>query len=145
MKYVLDTDTCIFALKRHPAVLNRLLGESPDDVMVSAMTEAELTFGAIKSSNPERARAQVAAFLDPVIVLPFDSDAARKHAVIRYALRSAPIGERDMVTAAIAAANGLVLVTHNTREFSRVEGLALEDWGELPPMTPTDPRGLRRA
>ena len=133
MKYVLDTDICIFALKHHMGVLKRLLGESPDDIMVSAMTEAELTFGAIKSRNPERARAHVAAFLDPVMVLPFDSEAARKHAEIRYSLRSTSIGERDMVTVAIAAANGLVLVTHNTREFSRVEGLALEDWAELAP------------
>lgn len=139
MKYVLDTDTCIFALTRRMGVLKRLLGESPDDIMVSAMTEAELTFGAIKSSNPERARAQVAAFLAPVMVLPFDSEAARKHAEIRYALRGAPIGERDMVTAAIAAANGLVLVTHNTREFSRVEGLALEDWVELLQLGQADP------
>lgn len=130
MRYVLDTDICIFALKQRMGVLKRLLRESADDIAVSAMTEAELTFGAIKSSDPERARNQVSAFLDPVMVLPFDSDAARKHAEIRFAIRSNPIGERDMVTAAIAAANGLILVTHNTREFSRVEALALEDWTE---------------
>lgn len=133
MKYILDTDICIFALKQRMGVLQRLLQESPDDIAVSAMTQAELTFGAIKSANPERARPQVAAFLEPVMVLPFDSEAAQKHAEIRYAIRSSPIGERDMVTAAIAVANGLTLVTHNTREFSRVEGLALEDWAELPP------------
>lgn len=133
MKYILDTDICIFALKQRMGVLQRLLKESPDDIAVSAMTEAELTFGAIKSANPERARPQVAAFLEPMMVLPFDSEAAQKHAEIRYAVRSSPIGERDMVTAAIAAANGLVLVTHNTREFSRVEGLGLENWAELPP------------
>ena len=128
MKYVLDTDICIFALKQRMGVLKKLLRESADDIAVSAMTEAELTYGAIKSSDPERARTQVAAFLDPLTVLPFDSDAARKHAEIRFAIRSSPIGERDIVTAAIAAANGLILVTHNTREFSRVEALALEDW-----------------
>ena len=130
MKFILDTDICIFALKQRMAVLKQLLQESPDDIAVSAMTEAELTFGAIKSSNPERARPQVVAFLEPVMVLPFDSEAAQKHSEIRYALRSTPIGERGMVTAAIAAANGLTLVTHNTREFSRVEGLTLADWAE---------------
>jgi len=128
LKYVLDTDICFFALKQRMGVLKKLLRESADDIAVSAMTEAELTYGAIKSSDPERARTQVAAFLDPLTVLPFDSDAARKHAEIRFAIRSSPIGERDIVTAAIAAANGLILVTHNTREFSRVEALALEDW-----------------
>lgn len=130
MRYILDTDICIFALKQRRGVLERLLQEHCDDIAVSAMTEAELTFGAIKSSNPERARNQVTAFLDPMMVLPFDSDAARKHAEIRFTIRSSPIGERDMVTAAIAAANGLILVTHNTREFARVEALALEDWAE---------------
>ncbi|BDU72068.1 type II toxin-antitoxin system VapC family toxin [Mesoterricola silvestris] len=130
MKYILDTDTCIFALKRRPGVLQRLLRESPDDVAVSAMTEAELTFGALKSAAPERALPQVASFLEPLVVLPFDGVAARKHAGIRFAVPSSPIGERDMVTAAIAVASGLVLVTHNTREFARVEGLALEDWAE---------------
>ena len=133
MKYILDTDICIFALKQRVEVLKRLLAESPGDIAVSAMTEAELTFGALKSNNPERARANVAAFLGPVTVLPFDSDAAKKHAEIRYALRSTPIGERDMVTAAIAAVDGLVLVTHNTREFSRIKGLALEDWASPEP------------
>lgn len=132
MKYILDTDICIFALKQRLGVLQRLLQESPDDIAVSAMTEAELTFGAIKSANPERAKHQVTAFLEPVRVLPFDSEAAQKHADIRFAIRSTPIGERDMVTAAVAVANRLTLVTHNTREFSRVEGLALEDWAELP-------------
>ena len=132
MKYILDTDTCIFALKQRMGVLNRLLQESPDDIAVSAMTEAELAFGAFKSAYPERAKPQVSAFLEPVLVLPFDSEAAQKHAEIRFAVRSTPIGERDMVTAAVAVANGLTLVTHNTREFSRVEGLALEDWAESP-------------
>lgn len=130
MKYILDTDICIFALKQRMGVLKRLLRESPDDIAVSAMTEAELYFGALKSSQPERANTQVAAFLEPLAILPFDSDAARKHAEIRYALRGRPIGERDMVTAAIAAASGLALVTHNTREFARIEGLVLEDWAE---------------
>lgn len=132
MKYLLDTDTCIFALRRRMGVLQRLLQESPDDIAVSAMTEAELTFGAIRSAALERARPKVTAFLEPVMVLPFDREAAWKHAEIRWAIRSRPIGERDLVTAAVAVAHGLTLVTHNTREFSRVEGLALEDWAELP-------------
>lgn len=130
MKYILDTDICIFALKQRLGVLKRLLRESPDDIAVSAMTEAELYFGALKSSQPERTHTQVAAFLEPLVILPFDSEAARKHAEIRYALLGKPIGERDMVTAAVAAACGLVLITHNTREFARIEDLALEDWAE---------------
>ena len=128
MKYILDTDICLFALRQRLGVLPRLLQESPDDIAVSAMTEAELTFGAIKSADPGRAVPQVKAFLEPMLVLPFDHEAAQKHAELRWAIRSSPIGERDLVTAAVAVANGLTLVTHNSREFSRIEGLALEDW-----------------
>lgn len=128
MKYIIDTDICIFALKQRAEVLQRFLAESPDDIAVSAMTEAELTYGAIKSSNSKRAKTNIASFLAPVAVLPFDSEAARRHAEIRYSIRNSPIGDRDMVTAAIAVVNDLILVTHNTREFSRVAGLSLEDW-----------------
>ncbi len=92
------------------------------------MTEAELMFGAIKSSNPERVKTEVSAFLEPLLVLPFDSEAAQKHAEIRHSLRSTPIGERDLVIAATAVATGLVLVTHNQREFSRILALVVEDW-----------------
>ena len=135
MKYLLDTDTCIFALRQRMGVLRRRLQESPDDIAVNAMTEAELIFGAIRSPAPERARPQATAFLELVLVLPFDREAARKHAEIRWAIRSRPIGERGLVTAAVAVAvaHGLTLVTHNPREFSQVEGLALEDWAEWPP------------
>lgn len=137
MKSLLDTDTCVFALRQRMGVLQQFLQESPDDIAVSAMNEAELTFGAIRSAAPERARPQVTAFLEPVLVLPFDREAARKHAEIRWAIRSRPIGERDLITAAVA--HGLTLVTHNPREFSRVEGLALEDWAEWPPCRAPDP------
>ena len=128
MKYILGTDICIFAIKQHKEVLRRLLQESPDDVAISAMTQAELRFGAMKSNQAEKAMAQVDAFLEPLTVLPFDSEAAGKHAEFRYALRSHPIGERDLVIAAVAGANHLTLVTHNAREFARIVALNLEDW-----------------
>ncbi|MGC9261180.1 MAG: type II toxin-antitoxin system VapC family toxin [Phycisphaerae bacterium] len=130
MKYILDTDTCIFALKQRMGVLRRLLQESPDDVAVSAMTQAELRFGAMKSNHAEKAMTQVDAFLEPLTVLPFDSAAACKNAEFRYALRSNPIGERDLVIAALAGSNQLTLVTHNVSEFARIGVLNLEDWAE---------------
>ncbi len=128
MKYLLDTDTCVFILRCRHGVLERLLQESPDDVAVSAMTEAELSYGALNSSQPERARSKVKAFLEPIPVLPFDSLAARHHAELRLALRSTPIGDRDLVIASVAVSNRLTMVTHNTREFGRIAGLPLEDW-----------------
>ena len=128
MKYLLDTDTCVFILRRRHGALERLLQESPDDVALSAMTEAELHFGALKSSRSAHTLAQLKEVLDPIPVLAFDSAAARRHAELRLALLQAPIGDRDLVIASVAVANGLVLVTHNTREFGRISGLGLEDW-----------------
>jgi len=128
MKFLLDTDTCVFILRRRHGALERLLQESPDDVAVSAMTEAELCFGAMKSKDSARSLAQLRGFLEPIPVLPFDSAAARRHAELRLALLKAPIGERDLVIASVAVANGLVMVTHNTREFGRIADLVLDDW-----------------
>jgi len=128
--YLLDTNTCVYAIKREPSVLRHLQDRSPDDFGVSAITLAELWFGAIKSSRPQRTRESVDAFLMPFEVLPFEAEAAEKYAEIRLQLEKEgrPIGERDLLIAAIARARGLTVVTHNAREFSRVSGLRVEDW-----------------
>jgi len=128
MRFLLDTDTCILVLRQRQPVLGRFFQYGPDDVAISAMNEAELRFRARKSVQSDVALARLEAFLAPLLVLPFDSAGASRHAELRFAMRNAPIGERDLVIAAVAVANGLALVTHNTREFSRVPGLALEDW-----------------
>lgn len=128
MNWLLDTDTCIDALRHRPSILRRLGALSPDDVAVASMTEAELWYGAWRSRDPAAAQQSVASFLAPLNRLPFDSEAAERHAELRFALRAQPIGERDLVIASVATAQGLVLVTHNTREFSRVPGLAVEEW-----------------
>ena len=130
MIYLLDTNTCVYAIKRDPSVLRHLQDRGPDDFGVSAITLAELWFGAIKSSRPQRTRESVDAFLKPFEVLPFEAEAAGKYAEIRLQLEKEgrPIGERDLLIAAIARSRGLTVVTHNAREFSRVSGLMVEDW-----------------
>ncbi len=128
MRFVLDTDTCVFALRHQPAVRRRLDECSPDDIAVTAMTEAELFFGALRSRDPDSSRRDVDRFLAPLARLAFDSEAAECHAALRFELRSQPVGERDLVIASTALARGGVLVTHNTHEFSRVARLPLEDW-----------------
>ena len=130
MIYLLDTNTCVYAIKRAPEVLRRLQEGGPDDFGISAITVAELWFGAAKSSRPERTRASVDAFLLPFEILPFGTDAAEEYAEIRLGLEKAgrPIGERDLLIAAIARARRLTVVTHNVREFSRVPRLKVEDW-----------------
>lgn len=131
MRYVLDTDILIWLLRDKEPVLSRVRSLSPDDVAVASMTEAELRYGALNSSDPGRNLRRVEAFLaGPVESLAFDSVAAQRHAAVRYALRGRPIGERDLVIASIALAHGSILVTGNTREFSRVPDLFVENWIE---------------
>jgi tRNA(fMet)-specific endonuclease VapC len=129
VRYILDTDTCICVLRQREPVFSRVRALSPDDLAVTAMTEAELRYGARNSSNPIAGMARVETFLSaPIESLPFDSDAARWHAELRYALRPTPIGERDLVIASVAVANGHTFVTRNTAEFARVPGLVCQDW-----------------
>ena len=130
MIYLLDTNTCVYAIKRMPQVVRRLQERSPDDFAVSAITVAELRFGAAKSSRPTETRRSVDAFLKPFEVLPFGNDAANEYAPLRLALEreGRPIGERDLLIAATAKSLGLIVVTHNVREFSRVPDLKVEDW-----------------
>ena len=130
MIYLLDTNSCVYAIKREPQVLDRLREHSPDDFGVSAITVAELWFGAAKSSRPQQTRSSVNAFLEPLEILPFAREAAGDYAEIRLKLEKAgqPIGERDLLIAATAMSRRLTVVTHNVREFSRVSGLKVEDW-----------------
>jgi len=128
--YLLDTNTCVYAIKRDPRVLRSLQEHSPDDFGISAITVAELWFGAAKSSRPQQTRSSVDAFLKPFEVLPFAGEAAEEYAEIRLQLERVgrPIGERDLLIAATAKSRRLTVVTHNVREFGRVPGLNVEDW-----------------
>jgi tRNA(fMet)-specific endonuclease VapC len=128
--HLIDTNTCIAVLRQKKAVLARLLRHSPDDIAIASMSMAELWFGALKSSDPARGRALADAFMEPFQALPFDDAAAESYARVRILLesRGTPIGERDLIIASTALAHGLIVVTNNTREFGRVDGLTVEDW-----------------
>ncbi len=131
MTYLLDTNTCIRYLNgRAPRVLQQLQSLPPDEVRVCAVVKAEMYFGAMKSLDPVHTLAQQRAFLDAFESLPFDDAAAEAYGRIRAELtrRGTPIGPNDLMIAAIALAYDLILVTHNTAEFSRVSDLRLEDW-----------------
>lgn len=97
-----------------------------------SIVRAELAYGAAKSRTPDASAAKQQRFLRPYATLPFDDAAAVAFGQIRAALEAAgtPIGPYDLQIAAIALAHGLIVVTHNTREFGRVAGLLLEDWDE---------------
>jgi tRNA(fMet)-specific endonuclease VapC len=131
MKWMLDTDTCIAIIKgKPPSVLKKLRGKSVGQVGISSITLGELAVGTAKSSRHDESRAALAEFLLALEIASFDSDAASSYGQLRASLekRGAPIGPLATLIGAHAAALNVVLVTHNTREFGRIDTLRLEDW-----------------
>jgi tRNA(fMet)-specific endonuclease VapC len=131
MRYLLDTNVCVMYLNgRSTSVRDRLLSVPFEDMAVCSVVKAELFYGALRSNNPSRTLERQQEFLGRFASLPFGDEAAIVCSQIRARLASAgtPIGAYDLQIAAIALANNLTLVTHNTREFERVEGLQVEDW-----------------
>ena len=130
MKFLLDTDTCIYALKNSERVLEKLLGAAREDVTVSVITEAELRTGAAKSSSPSKTLQLVENFLAPIERIEFTSADAIAYSAARSKLERAgtPIGPLDTLIASQAIARKLTLVTNNEREFRRVAGLTIENW-----------------
>jgi tRNA(fMet)-specific endonuclease VapC len=131
MIYLLDTNTCIGYLSgRVPSIRQKLRELSPTDVAVCSVVKAELFYGAMKSIYPMQTLQRQQDFLRQFISLPFDDEATLFYGQIRARLESVgtPIGPYDLQIAAIALVHNLILVTHNTREFGRVEGLAIKDW-----------------
>ena len=130
-RYMLDTDTCSYIMKRsHPLVLKRLQTVPVTDVCMSVVTKAELLYGVEVSPRRAQDAAALAAFLPYVDALDFTDDAASHYAAIRADLkrRGAMIGANDLFIAAHARALGLTLVTNNTAEFERVKDLGIENW-----------------
>jgi tRNA(fMet)-specific endonuclease VapC len=131
MRYLLDTDICIYIINKQPVkVFNRLRKCSIGDVAVSSITVAELEYGAAKSSRPDQNRNALIAFLSPLEILPFDDQAAIHYGDIRSQLEKTGkmIGSMDMLIAAHARSIPLVLVTNNSSEFARVADLRVENW-----------------
>lgn len=130
MAYLLDTNMVVALLKGHAHVLARVRQVGTSDLYVCATVEAELWFGVCKSGRPEENRRRLLTLLAWLPSLPFAGEATRHFGEIRATLtrQGTPIGPYDLQIAAIALAQGLTLVTHNTREFARVPGLLLEDW-----------------
>lgn len=128
--FVLDTNTLIYFFKDMGNVSTRLLQTPPREIGVPTVVVYELEVGIAKSTSPEKRTQQLAEFLSVVDVLPFGADAAKLAAEIRVALekQGEPIGPYDVLIAATALANKATLVTHNTKEFSRIESLVIEDW-----------------
>lgn len=131
MTYLLDTNTCVEYLNgRSRQVMEAFQGKALSDIALCSVVKAELHYGAMRSRNPQDALAKLGTFLAPFRSLPFDDQCAAEYGRIRARLAQVGslIGPNDLLIAAIAVVHRATLVTHNVREFSRVDGLLYEDW-----------------
>jgi len=131
LRYLLDTNICVDAMSdRYPRVAARIRRLSPGSVYISPIVVAELRYGADKSGRPRANHAKIDDFVQDLSCLDFNLDAAAAYGRIRAGLESLgkTIGSNDLLIAAQAISNQLILVTDNLREFQRVKGLQIENW-----------------
>ena len=133
MRYMLDTNICIYLIKHKPEkVFQKLQTIHPEDVCISSVTYAELVHGVEKSAAVEKNRLALSMLLANIEILDFDADAADSYGKIRAGLekKGTPIGLLDMMIAGHAQSLGYTVVTNNVKEFSRVAALKIENWAE---------------
>jgi len=128
---MLDTNICIYIIKKRPETVREKLKQyDVGDVALSSITVSELYYGAYKSQHVDRNLLALEHFLRPFDILDFDSQASKRYGKIRAALERSGniIGGLDMLIAAHALSEDMILITNNTKEFKRVEGLELDNW-----------------
>jgi tRNA(fMet)-specific endonuclease VapC len=132
LRYMLDTNICIYVLRNRPLGLRERFNRIVDELCISTMTLAELFFGAEKSVRQAENRRTLADFAARLEVLPFSASAAAHYGELRAHLERSgqPVGVHDMLIGAHARSEGLVIVTNNVREFVRMPGLRVENWIE---------------
>lgn len=131
MRYMLDTNICIYLIKRKPPqVIDRLLSLKISNVCLSSITLAELEYGVEKSQRVDQNRLALIEFLAPLDILPFDDSGAQNYGALRHQLERAgkPMGPMDMLIASHALSQHLTLVTNNAAEFRHAKGLPVENW-----------------
>lgn len=133
MKYMLDTNICIYAIKHKPEkVFKKLQQTDPNDVCISSVTYAELVHGVEKSSAKERNRIALTLLLSCIEIMSFDTKAAEEYGKVRadLELKGEVIGPLDLMIAGHAKSLNCTLVTNNIKEFQRVKGLKTANWAE---------------
>jgi len=131
MKYLLDTNICIYIIKKKPEeVIKRFLKMKPDSIGISSITVSELYYGIAKSSKPNENTIALEQFILPLTVLDFNKDDSIAYGRLRAKLeqKGKLIGAMDMLIAAQALSRDLIIVTNNEREFKKIEGLSVENW-----------------
>lgn len=133
MKFILDTNICIYIIKKKPARVFEKFRELPlGSVGISSITLAELQYGVRKSSQPEKNQIALNQFLIPLDIVDFDTNAAVEYGSIRTDLEKSgtPIGPLDTLIATHVRSLEFILVTNNEKEFKRVAGLKIENWAK---------------
>ena len=131
IKYMLDTNICIYIIKQKPKnVIERFRQAQVSEIGVSSITLSELEYGVMKSARPEQNKLALAQFIAPIEIPAYDDVAAQHYGVIRAHLerQGTPIGSLDMLIAAHALSQNSVLITNNESEFKRVSNLKIENW-----------------
>lgn len=131
MRFLLDTNTCIYIIKRKPLqVIEKFQSLNISDVGISSITVAELEYGVYKSQRQEQNKIALNQFLIPLDIVPFDERATQTYGRMRAELerQGIVIGSMDMLIASQAICLGLTLITNNVREFSQIPGIVLENW-----------------
>lgn len=131
MRYFLDTNICIYALKNtYPQIKRMIRNLSPVNIAIPSIVKAELFYGALKSQRKDKVISILKKFLSPFEIIPFGDGEIMTYARIRANLEEKGniIGPNDLIIAAITLSHGATLVTHNIKEFERVDDLLLEDW-----------------
>lgn len=131
MKLLLDTNICIYLIKRKPSrVLERFNQYGAEEIGLSSITVAELMFGVEKSKRPQQNQEALEQFLAPLAIAQFDYEAAQEYGRVRAVLekRGTPIGPLDLLIGAHALSLGVPVVTNNLTEFSRIPRLSVLDW-----------------
>lgn len=131
MKFMLDTNICIYIIKRKPPnVIDRFKRTEISQIGISSITLSELIYGVSKSSNPEQNRMALTQFIAPLEILPYDDEASQYYGDLRVHLekQGTPIGALDMLIAAHALSVDCTLVTNNEKEFIRVPELKIVNW-----------------
>ncbi len=131
MKYLIDTNICIYIMNKRPAgVIKKFKQFELGEIGISTITVSELQYGVAKSTHRKKNEVRLTEFLAPLEILAYDEMAARVYGDIRYLLEKhgQPIGPLDLLIAAHAISKGLVLITNNDKEFKRIKKLQVESW-----------------
>jgi len=129
MIYMLDTDTISQVVRKHPQVIKKLIGHEDDEICISAVTNAELFYG-LEKKKSQKLFIEARSIIGKCTIIDFNSSQSELYGKIRVELEKSgtPLGDMDLLIAAAAISTEAILVTHNTKHFSRIKRLKIEDW-----------------